>query len=182
MAAAQGGAGSSNTNNQEDRSYFGKLTGRYLTTYGSWIAEPHTPQTNQQYAERLARSQTTTCAKVASLRYQIEKGVYLLQVTGISSHAFDRSLVTNNPSDKFICFHVNFSALVDGDKQISFFFAELVGTNSPQLVTSCVRLRLFCEELWLLHGSVAPSAGQLPWPRSACPTAARPSDSVMCAR
>ncbi|CAL5060419.1 unnamed protein product [Urochloa decumbens] len=156
--AAQGGAGSSNTNNQEDRSYFGRLTGRYLTTYGPWTREAHAPQTSQQYAEILARSQTTTCARVASLHYQIEKDVSLRQVTGIDSHVFERSWLTADPNDEFLCFHVNFSALVADDKQISFFFAELVGTNCPQVVTGCFRLRSsldysvkncrFCTGLW----------------------------------
>ncbi|CAN6237070.1 unnamed protein product [Urochloa humidicola] len=153
--AVQGGAGSSNVN-EEDRSYFGQLTGRHLTTYGSWRLETHAPQTNEQYAERLATSQTATCARVASLHYQMEKGVHLLQVTGIDSHVFERSWATD-PSDRFLCFHVNFSALVDGDKRISFF-AQLVGTNSPQVVTTCVRLKSsldysvkncgFCTGLW----------------------------------
>jgi hypothetical protein len=67
------------------------------------------------------------------------QGVCLVQVTGVDSHVFRRSWVSD-PSDKLLCFHATFSALVDGDREISFFFAELVGINSPQVVTSCVRL------------------------------------------
>jgi hypothetical protein len=67
------------------------------------------------------------------------QGVRLSEVRGIDSHVFEQKWLSPD-NDRWLCFHSNFSACFDGEKDIRYFFAELTGIKGPQLVTRCVRL------------------------------------------
>ena len=64
------------------------------------------------------------------------QGVRLLKVTDIDSHVFEPD------DDRWLCFHANFSACFDGDKDISFFFTKVTRIKGPQFATSYVRLHI----------------------------------------
>ncbi|KAL6888624.1 hypothetical protein ACP4OV_009650 [Aristida adscensionis] len=130
--ADSGAAGSSAGDHQS--SYFDDLSGRFAGRYGSWLLETHSPQTQEQYELALESSQTYTCTRLALIFCEVENGEVLGDVIPLDSHMFRCRWV--DPEDTRLCFHLNFRALAGG--VLRFFFAEIIGTNCPQLVTMCV--------------------------------------------